>query len=363
MATRPYNFGAGPATLPEVILREAQDELLNWQGCGMSVLEVGHRTPPFVALMEEAEVLWRDLLGIPKDYHVLFIGGPARLQFAMIPMNLLNHHQKAGYLVSGVWSAMAYEECQLLKHAYCVANSTHGGAYSVPHPLDFEIHDQTSYVYYTSNETINGVRFPEVPQFGDIPLVVDMTSSLLSEPLNIEDYGLIFAGAQKNIAPAGLTVVIIKDEMLQKATEYPIPTMLNYRTHIANHSLYATPPTFNCYLMLNMLKWVKAQGGVKSLYQMNLQKAHKLYDFIDSHPFYHCRVEKKSRSIMNVCFHLQHAELESKFLTESTMAGLLALKGHRLVGGLRASLYNAMPMAGVDALIQFMQEFAEDHAA
>ncbi len=359
MATRPYNFGAGPATLPEEILREAQDELLNWHDLGMSVMEVGHRTPPFVELMEEAQTLWRQVLGIPNDYHVLFIGGPARLQFAMVPLNLLDHHQKAGYLVSGVWSSMAYQECQLLKQAYCVADSTQNGGYAVPNPLSFEIQDQTSYVYYTSNETINGVRFSEVPQFGDIPLVVDMTSSLLSEPLNIEDYGLIFAGAQKNIAPAGLTVVIVKDALLKHGTQYPIPTMLNYRTHISNRSLYATPPTFNCYLMLKMLKWIKAQGGVHALHQINLQKANKLYDFIDSHSFYDCRVEKKSRSIMNVCFHLQDAALESKFLTESTAAGLLALKGHRLVGGLRASLYNAMPMAGVDALIQFMQEFAE----
>lgn len=363
MTARPYNFGAGPATLPEVVLREAQDELLNWQDLGVSVLEMGHRTPPFLALMEETEALMRELLAIPKNYHVLFVGAPARLQFAMIPMNLLAHQQQAGYLISGVWSEMAFEECQWLKRAYCVANSTHQEKPGAPSPLSWEVQDHTTYIYYTPNETISGVRFPEVPQFGDLPLVADMTSCLLSEPIRIEDYGLMFAGAQKNLAPAGLTVVIVKEDLIDLNSKLPIPTLLNYNTYVKHHSLYATPPTFNCYMMLKMLKWVKAQGGVTRLYQLNLQKAQKLYDFIDAHPFYVCRVEKKSRSLMNVCFHLERSELESTFITESTAAGLLALKGHRFVGGLRASLYNAMPMAGVEALIEFMQAFAEVHAS
>lgn len=360
--TRAYNFGAGPAMLPESVLLEAQAELLDWRGLGMSVLEIGHRTPEFMALMEEAQALLRELLAIPKDYHVLFLGGSARMQFAMVPMNLLSHQQEAGYLISGIWSAMAYDECRRLKHAYCVASTEAGGYKQSPGPLSWQLQDNTGYVYYTSNETINGVRFEEQPQFGDIPVVADMTSSLLSETLNIADYGLIFAGSQKNIAPAGLTIVIVRADLLKKPTEYPIPTMLDYRTHVANNSLYATPPTFNCYMALQMFKWIKAQGGVAALQQLNKQKAAKLYDYIDASPLYECLVDKKSRSIMNVCFTIVRSELEPIFVTRAAQVGLLALKGHKTVGGLRASLYNAMPMAGVDALLDFMQDFAEAYS-
>jgi len=360
--TRAYNFGAGPAMLPEAVLLDAQAELLNWQGLGLSVMEIGHRTPEFMAMMVEAETLLRELLSIPKQYHVLFLGSPARAQFSMIPMNLLDHHQQAGYLVSGTWSAMAYDECRRLKRAYCVA-STESDAYTaVPGPLSWQLQDNTAYVYCTTNETINGVYFANPPQFGDIPLVADMTSSLLSEPLTISDYGLIFAGAQKNIAPAGLTIVIVREDLLKNPMSYPIPTMLDYRTHVANNSLYATPPTFNCYMALQMFKWIKTQGGVAALHRENQKKAAKLYDYIDATPFYRCAVDKKSRSMMNVCFRLVRPELEPVFVTQAAQVGLLALKGHKTVGGLRASLYNAMPMAGVDALLAFMQAFAEAHA-
>lgn len=364
MTTRPYNFGAGPATLPEPVLLQAQAELLDWHHRGMSIMEIGHRTPDFMALMEETEALLRDLLNISNDYHVLFLGMPARMQFAMIPMNLLNHHtDNAGYLISGTWSKMAYEECQLLKRAYCVAEGDPEHVLSAPPPLDWAVREQTAYVYYTPNETINGVSFPEVPRFGTIPLVADMTSCLLTEPICVDDYGLIFAGVQKNIAPAGLTLVIVHRDLVGKASTLPIPTMLNYQTHVTHHSVYATPPTFNCYMMLLVLKWVASLGGLSALGRLNEEKSNKLYDFIDEHSFYHCRVEKKSRSKMNVCFHLDRPELESLFLTEATKNGLLALKGHRLVGGLRASLYNAMPMAGVDALIAFMTSFAKAYGA
>ncbi|MDP3704651.1 MAG: 3-phosphoserine/phosphohydroxythreonine transaminase [Legionellaceae bacterium] len=362
MKTRAYNFGAGPAMLPESVLQETQAELLNWRGLGMSVLEIGHRTPEFMAMMEEAQALLRELLAIPKNYHVLFLGGSARTQFAMVPMNLLSHQQEAGYLISGIWSELAYDECHRLKRAYCVASTESGGYRQAPGPLSWELQDNTGYVYYTSNETINGVRYGEQPQFGDIPLVADMTSSLLSEPLNIADYGLIFAGSQKNIAPAGLTIVIVREDLLEKPTEYPIPTMLDYRTHVANNSLYATPPTFNCYMALQMFQWIKAQGGVTAMEQLNRQKAAKLYDYIDANPFYNCLIDKKSRSIMNVCFTTVRPELEPIFVTRADQAGLLALKGHKKVGGLRASLYNAMPMAGVDALISFMHDFSEAHS-
>ena len=359
---RAYNFGAGPATLPESILEEAQSELLNWHNTGMSILEIGHRTPEFMSMMDEAQALVRDLLSIPRNYHVLFLGGAARTQFAMVPLNLLSHNQKAGYLISGTWSLMAYEECMRLKHAYCVASTEATGFKQVPSPLDWNLEDDTAYVYHTSNETIHGVRFKEPPQLGDIPLIADMTSSLFSEPLDIEKYGLIFAGSQKNIAPSGLTLVIVRDDLIKRPTEHAIPTMLDYRIHVANKSLYATPPTFNCYMALLMCKWIKAQGGVAALHKINTQKADKLYNYIDSTPFYKCSIEPSSRSLMNVCFTIERAELEPEFVKSAAERGLLALKGHKTVGGLRASIYNSMPMAGVESLIAFMQEFSKAHS-
>ena len=357
MKSRPYNFGAGPATLPESILLEAKAELLNWQGHGISILETGHRTPEFQQLMQEAEADLRDLLAIPDNYHVLFLGGAARTQFAMVPMNLMSQSKQAGYLVSGVWSAQAYEEGRKLTSAYCIASSGQTGFRQTPDPVNWQIRSNTAYVYYTPNETINGVRFAEVPNTGDIPLIVDMTSCLLSEPIDISKFGLIFAGAQKNIAPAGLTVVIVRSDLLAAPGTLPIPTMMDYRTHVMHKSLYATPPVFNCYMAAKMFKWVKAQGGVDTLYQINCEKAAKLYHYIDTSTEYHCPVESHSRSLMNVCFSLTKPQLEDEFLTQASLHGLCALKGHRLVGGLRASLYNAMPMAGVDALIAFMKDF------
>lgn len=358
MKSRPYNFGAGPATLPESILLDAQAELLDWQGQGMSILEVGHRTEEFQQLMQEAEADLRELLAIPEQYHVLFLGGAARTQFAMVPMNLLSHEQHAGYLISGIWSSQAYDECKKLKSAYCIASSEQDGFKRTPDSVNWQLRDNTAYVYYTPNETINGVGFTDRPDFGTIPLIADMTSCLLSEPVDISKFGLIFAGAQKNIAPAGLTVVIVRADLLEKLSATPIPTMMDYRVHALNKSLYATPPVFNCYMAAKMFKWIKAQGGVQALSQINRKKAAKLYDFIDASPFYSCPVDKHSRSIMNICFSLSKPEREDAFLNEARAHGLCALKGHRMVGGLRASLYNAMPMAGVDALIAFMQDFA-----
>lgn len=355
---RPYNFGAGPAALPESVLLEAQAELLNWQGRGLSIMEVGHRTAEFQQLMHDAEADLRALLAIPENYHVLFLGGAARTQFAMVPMNFIPPGQQAGYLISGIWSALACDEGRKLKSAYCIASSGNDGFKQTPDSVDWQIHDNTAYVYYTPNETVNGVRFADVPIVSEIPLIADMTSCLLSEPIDVSKFGLIFAGAQKNIAPAGLTVVIVRKDLLNLNHETPIPTMLDYRTHVMNKSLYATPPVFNCYMAAKMFKWLKAQGGVEALYQINCDKAARLYHYIDSSSFYQCPVEPHSRSLMNVCFSLVKPELEDAFLTQANNRGLHALKGHRMVGGLRASLYNAMPMAGVDALIAFMQDFA-----
>jgi phosphoserine aminotransferase len=358
---RVYNFGAGPAMLPEPILLEAQAELLNWNGLGMSVMEIGHRTAPFRELMEQLEADLRALISIPDNYHVLFLGGAARTQFAMIPMNLLNNNEQAGYLISGIWSSLALDEAQKLKKAYCVASSKKTGFTDVPHSNDWELKKNTTYLYYTPNETINGVRFKDVPSVADVPLVADMTSCLLSEPINVGDFGLIFAGAQKNISIAGLTIVIIRSDLLDKSIESPIPTMMDYKTHTTNKSLYATPPVFNCYIAQKMIQWIKEEGGIDAIYQVNCKKAAMLYEYIDASFFYQSTVQKNARSIVNVCFSLVRPELENEFLKRANQRGLHALQGHRTVGGLRASLYNAMPLAGVEALVTFMKAFSEEH--
>lgn len=347
--------------LPESILKEAQGELLDWHKMGMSVLEVGHRTPQFIDLLEQAECSLRALLTIPDNYHILFLGGAARTQFSMIPMNLLRPEDKAGFLVTGIWSQMALKEAQLLKNGYCAFNGEQNQFRAIPDTKSWMIQGNTRYLYYTPNETVNGTRFPYVPKTGDVPLVADMTSCLLSEPLDIKQYGLVFAGAQKNIANAGLTLVIIRNDLLDRAPVPLVPTMLHYKTHAEHRSLYATPPVFNCYLAAKMFEWVKEQGGVDALFQKNCLKAAKLYQYIDSTDFYTTPVDKEARSIMNICFSLKNKELESAFVEKAEQRGLCALKGHRFVGGLRASLYNAMPMSGVDALVNFMSEFAEEN--
>jgi phosphoserine aminotransferase len=358
-----YNFGAGPAMLPREILLDVQAELLDWNNQGMSILEIGHRTAPFQNLMQQLEDDLRDLLAIPENYSVLFLGGAARANFALIPMNLITPGQVGAYCVSGVWSKMAYTECAKLSRAYCVSSSEADGFNHAPYEMSQPLNHNTAYVYYTPNETINGVRFAQKPLHGEFPLVADMTSCLLSEPIQIEDYGLIFAGAQKNIAPAGLTIVIVRNDLLDRKPETCIPTMFDYRTHVAHKSLYATPPTFNCYFAAKMFQWIKKQGGISTIYQQNCEKSALLYDFIDTSVLYKCAIEKSSRSLMNVCFSLIRAELESDFLTKALEHGLYGLQGHRMVGGLRASIYNAMPMSGVQKLIEFMREYEESVAS
>lgn len=361
MTVRPYNFGAGPAALPESVLQEVQAELLDWQGLGISILEIGHRTVEFKQLLHDAQLDLRELLNIPDNYHVLFLSGAARAQFSMIPMNVVKHGQKAAYLISGVWSKMAYQEACRLTSAYCIASSEKDGLFQTTPQFDHNnIIDNTAYLYYTPNETINGVRFAQTPKINPLPLIADMTSCLLSEPITITDYGLIFAGAQKNIANAGMTIVIIKADLIDTLEQLMLPTMFDYKTHISHGSLYATPPVFNCYIAAKMFQWIKKQGGVDALYSINCDKAKKLYDYIDNSSFYTCFIEKNARSLMNICFSLPTQALEDSFLTQATLQGLYALKGHRLVGGIRASLYNAMPMAGVHRLIDFMQDFANE---
>ncbi|MCH9755715.1 MAG: 3-phosphoserine/phosphohydroxythreonine transaminase [Gammaproteobacteria bacterium] len=344
MTRHGFYFGAGPATLPESILRDAQKELLDWQHTDLSILELGHRTDVFINLLETARADLRELLHIPANYQVLFLGGATRTQFGMVPMNLMTPDKKrAGYICTGLWSRLAFEEAKRLSDAYQIT--------------DGRPEENTAYVYYTPNETVDGVRFSGIPDVGDVPLVADMTSCLLSEPIDVAQFGLIFAGAQKNIGPAGLTIVIIRDDLLQITPEHVLPAMLDYRVHAKNHSLYATPPVFQCDMAAKMFKWVKAEGGVEALYQINQAKAAKLYDYIDTSKHYVCQVEEPLRSIMNVCFSMVDKTREAAFLDAAEAHGLKGLKGHRVQGGLRASLYNAMPMAGVDALIAFMDEF------
>lgn len=354
---KPYNFGAGPATLPESILIQAQEELLDWHHEGVSILEIGHRTEAYMKMMQEAEHDLRLLLSIPTSYHVLFLGGAARSQFSLIPMNFRAQSDSALYIISGVWSSMAYDEALKLGNTCAVElNNTEAMV-----DLNSICKPNCSYAYYTPNETINGIRIATPPKVRDIPLIADMTSCLLSEPICLSDYGMVFAGAQKNISCAGLTIVIIHDDMLKKTGVSPLPTMFDYKTHVQHHSLYATPPMFQCYLAAKMFKWLLAKGGVKAIYELNCQKAKLLYDFIDASALYTCRVDNPLRSIMNVCFTLNAKGLEGLFLQQAQEAGLIGLQGHRLVGGFRASLYNAMPIEGVLALIKFMQDFANQH--
>jgi phosphoserine aminotransferase len=361
MKNRVYNFGAGPAMLPESILLEAQDELLDWNNSGMSVMEIGHRTSEFTALLEHAEKSLRQLLSIPKHYQVLFLGGAARTQFAMIPMNLLHPNEQAAYLVTGIWSQMAYAEVLRLKKAYCVASGESSNFSAIPDFESWDIKKESTYLYYTPNETVNGIRVPFIPEMGEVPLIADMTSCLLSEPIDIERYGLIFAGAQKNIANAGLTLVIIRDDLLARTPKPIVATMMDYQIQTENHSMYATPPVFNCYLAAKMFDWIQKQGGVQVLYERNCAKAQLLYQFLDVSYFYTTPVVPEARSIINVCFSIKNKALEQKFITLAREKGLAALQGHRTIGGLRASLYNAMPIAGVEALVDFMAEFAQDN--
>ncbi|WP_133129653.1 3-phosphoserine/phosphohydroxythreonine transaminase [Legionella yabuuchiae] len=360
MQNRPYNFSAGPSMLPDAILKEVQAELLNWQGSGRSVMEIGHRTEAIKSLMDETASDLRDLLSIPSKYHILFLPTPARAQFSMIPMNLLANDTVGAYWISGIWSKLAFKEAEKIAKAYCVGSSEVSNFTHTPEFHLNSVPEHTAYLYFTPNETINGVKIPT--PFVQMPLIADMTSCLLTEPINVSDYGLIFAGAQKNISIPGLTVVILHPDTLPTHRTKPLPTMLDYQTHIAHKSLYSTPPVFNCYIAGKMFKWIKAQGGVEAMFKMNQLKSIRLYEFIDASDFYACPVTDEARSIVNVCFKLTKSELEDDFLRQAEQHGLHALKGHRTVGGLRASLYNAMPMEGVEALIHFMHRYAKEHS-
>jgi phosphoserine aminotransferase len=354
---RVFNFSAGPAVLPEVVLQQAKDELLDWHGSGCSVMEMSHRGKEFIAIAEKAEADLRELMGIPANYKVLFLQGGASAQFSMVPMNLLRGKKGADYINTGEWSKKAIKEAKLYGAVNVAASSEATRFATAPAQAELKLDPNAAYVHYTPNETIGGVEFSYVPQTGSVPLVADMSSTILSRPIDVTKYGLIYAGAQKNIGPAGLTIVIVREDLLGQ-TVPGTPSMLDYKIHADNGSMYNTPPTYAWYIAGLVFEWLKKNGGLKAMAQVNERKAKKLYDYIDSSGgFYKNPVEKHSRSWMNVPFTLKSEALDEPFLKGAKAAGLVQLKGHRSVGGMRASIYNAMPEAGIDALVGYMQDF------
>lgn len=354
-----YNFGAGPAMLPEEVLLKAQSEMLDWHGTGISIMEHGHRAKEFQSVADQAESDLRDLMAIPVNYKILFLAGGASTQFAMVPLNLYGSKRSADYIETGIWSKKALDEAHRHGEVNIAAKLLLRDhlAY-IPEQNTWALDPNAAYVHYTPNETISGVAFHWVPQTGDVPLVADMTSMILSEPVNVADYGLIYAGAQKNIGPAGLNIVIIREDLLSDDVLPHTPTLYHYKNMVEAHSFYNTPPTFAWYMAGLVFAWMKEKGGVNAFYAMNQRKAKKLYTLIDaSKGFYICKVDPSCRSMMNVSFDLSDENLTSVFLVEAEKVGLSNLKGHRAAGGVRASIYNAMPESGVDALHAFMQEF------
>jgi phosphoserine aminotransferase len=355
--TRCYNFCAGPAALPEAVLETARDEMLEWHGAGLSIMEMSHRSPEFVAVAERAEQTLRELLAIPEDYAVLFLQGGASTQFSAVPLNLLAGKNKADYVNTGQWSKKAIAEGLRYSQVNVAASSEESKFSTIPAQDTWQLSDDAAYLHYTPNETIGGVEYAWIPQV-DVPLVADMSSTILSRPIEVSEFGAIYAGAQKNIGPAGLTLVIVRRDLLG-AADTKCPAMLNWETAADNDSMYNTPPTFALYLAGLVFDWLRDQGGLSAMEQLNRRKAGKLYAAIDNSGFYANPVELASRSLMNVPFTLADAGLDKLFLQEAEAAGLLNLKGHRSVGGMRASIYNAVSEGAVDALIAFMQDFEQ----
>jgi phosphoserine aminotransferase len=357
MADRAYNFNAGPAALPLEVLRQAQEQFVDFGGTGMSLMEMSHRGKVYESVHYETEKLLRELAGIPDHYKVLFLQGGASTQFAMVPMNLGAPGKVAAYVHTGAWAAKAIKEAKLFGET-AIAASTEADAFMrIPSSGELNIPDNAAYLHVTSNETIGGVQWKEYPDTGSVPLVADMSSDILCRPLNVAQFGLIYAGAQKNLGPSGVTIVIIREDLIGQPAG-TVPTMLQYATHAKSGSLYNTPPTFGIYMINLVLKWLQGQGGAAAMERINREKADILYREIDeSGGFYRGCAEPGSRSLMNVTFRMADEELEKRFVKESEEAGFVGLKGHRDVGGLRASIYNAVPLESVQALASFMREF------
>jgi phosphoserine aminotransferase len=353
---RIFNFSAGPAVLPVPVLEEAQQNLVALPGVGMSVLEISHRSKAFEAILAKTEQDIRALGNVPSNYKVLFLQGGASLQFSMVPLNLLSAGATADYIVTGGWAQKAVKEAQRVGAVNVAASTESENFARIPRQDELKLTPNAAYVHVTTNNTLFGTEWTGEPNVGDVPLVADTSSDMFSRPIDVSKYGLIYAGAQKNLGPSGVTLVIVREDLLQRSNK-SLPTMLNYAVHAENGSMYNTPPTFGIYLMGLVMKWGLSQGGLEALGAVNQRKADKLYGEIDRSGFYRGTADKASRSRMNITFRLPSEELENKFVKETTAAGLDGLKGHRSVGGMRASIYNAFPEEGIDALVAFMQEF------
>ena len=358
--SRVYNFSAGPAVLPEEVLKEAQEEMLDYRGCGMSVMEMSHRSKVFQNIIDEAEADLRDLMGIPSNYKVLFLQGGASLQFSMIPMNL-RKNGVADYIVTGQWAKKAYAEAQKYGKANKIASSEDKTFSYIPDCSDLPISPDADYVYICENNTIYGTKYKKLPNTKGKTLVADVSSCFLSEPVNVSDYGIIYGGVQKNIGPAGMVISIVRDDLITDDVLPGTPTMMKFKTHADAGSLYNTPNCYCIYMCGKVFKWLKKMGGLEVMKQRNEEKAKLLYDFLDQSKLFKGTVVPEDRSLMNVPFITGNADLDAKFVKESKEAGLENLKGHRTVGGMRASIYNAMPKEGVEALVAFMKKFEEEN--
>ncbi|NLM19735.1 MAG: 3-phosphoserine/phosphohydroxythreonine transaminase [Clostridiaceae bacterium] len=355
-----FNFSAGPSVLPVEVLHKAGEEMVNYHGYGLSVMEMSHRSKAYSDIQDEAEQLLRKLMNIPDNYYVLFLQGGASTQFAMVPLNLMNKNNTADYLITGNWASKAQQEAACYGEARIVASSKDKTYSYIPQTTKADFNPAADYVHICTNNTIYGTRIApdNLPDIGALDLVADMSSNILSEVYDVNKFALVYAGAQKNMGPAGVTIVIIRDDLLGNAMEYT-PTMLDYKTHADNGSMYNTPPCYNIYICKLVFEWLDKLGGVATIEEINKTKAQKLYDYIDNSDFYHGTAEKEYRSLMNVPFICENDELNAEFVKQATARGLQNLKGHRSVGGMRASIYNAMSMDGIDALISFMQGFAK----
>ncbi len=357
---RVFNFSAGPAVLPEPVLQQAAAEMLDWHGSGMSVMEMSHRGKEFIEIHARAEADLRELMNIPKNYRVLFLQGGASAQFAVVPMNLLRGKAKADYINTGQWSKKAIADAKKYCKVNVAASSESDNYNHAPKQVQWQLDPDAAYVHVTTNETIGGVEFHWVPDTGSVPLVADMSSHILSRPMDVSRYGLIYAGAQKNIGPAGVTIVIVRDDLLGQALPVT-PTVFDYKVQAENDSMSNTPSTYGIYVAGLVFQWLKQKGGLAGMEKVNRAKAALLYDYLDQTEFYHSPVAKDDRSLMNIPFTLRSADLDKAFLQTTEAAGLTQLKGHRSVGGMRASIYNAMPIEGVQALVQCMREFERKH--
>lgn len=359
---RAYNFNAGPSALPLEVLTEAQSELINFNNTGMSVMELSHRSKEYEAVHNQAISLLRELLNIPDNYEVLFLQGGASLQFTMVPMNFLHEGKVANYILTGSWSEKAWKEAKLFGETRIGASTKEEGYKSIPSVDSLDISENDAYVHITSNNTIFGTQWREFPTNLSVPLIADMSSDILSRPINVSDFGMIYAGAQKNLGPSGVTVIIAKKEFLDSAKTDGVPTMLRYDTHTSSNSLYNTPPTFAIYILSKVLQWVKNNGGIEAIQKKNEEKAKLIYDVIDeSNGYYIGHAKPDSRSLMNITFNLKNEELNKKFLAEAKEKGFVGLNGHRSVGGCRASTYNAVPREACEALRDFMIEFQKNN--